>query len=58
MYLSAEALLGPSQVTKVKLFARKVNVFKLTLLTIFAKSNIINVWRALIATLIYSNVGN
>ena len=38
---------GPSQVTKINLFARIGYVFKLTLLTIFIKSIIMDVWRAL-----------
>ena len=38
MYPSAEERTGPSQATKINLFARIVNVFKLTLWTVFLKS--------------------
>ena len=38
MYQSAEAYTGPSQPSKINIFVRIVTVFKLTLLTIFAKS--------------------
>ena len=38
MYQSAEARPGPSQASKVIVFARIVNVFKLTLLIIFVKN--------------------
>lgn len=38
MYESPKAYPGPSQATTINLFARIVYVFKLTLLTIFAKS--------------------
>ena len=40
MYQSAEARPEPSQAFKINLFARTVNVFKLTLLTIFVKNTI------------------
>ena len=43
MYPSAETRLGPTQVTKIKLFARIDKVFKLVLLTIFVKSTIMDV---------------
>ena len=43
MYLSTEARPGPSQTIKIKLFARIVNVFKLTLLTTLVKSTIVDV---------------
>ena len=33
----------PSQASKISLFERTVNAFKLTLLTIFAKSSIVDV---------------
>ena len=46
MYPSAEARPGPGQVSKINLFARIVDVFKLTLLTILVKSTIMNVWKA------------
>ena len=58
MHQSPKAHLGPSQASKINLFARIVNVFKLTLLTIFVKSTIMDVWRALITPLTYSNKGN
>ena len=38
MYQSAEIHAGPSEAFKTNLFARIVDVFKLTLLTIFVKS--------------------
>ena len=38
MYQSAEVRPAPRQASKVNLFVRIVNVFGLTLLTIFAKS--------------------
>ena len=38
MHQSAEAPTGPSQAFKIDLFARIVNVFKLTLLTNLAKA--------------------
>ena len=47
MYQSAEARPGLWQASKINLFARIVNIFKLTLLNIFAKSTILDVWRAL-----------
>ena len=37
MYQPAEARPGPSQASKVNLFVRIINVFKITLLTIFVK---------------------
>ena len=43
MYQSAEAHPGLSQAFKNNFFARIVDVFKLTLLTIFAKCTIMNV---------------
>ena len=43
MYQSAEARPGPSQASKINLFARIVNFFKLTLLTIFGESTIMDV---------------
>ena len=42
MYQSAEACLGPSQVSEINLFARVVNVFKMALPTIFIKSTILD----------------
>ena len=51
MYQYAELRPGHSQASKINLFARIVNVIKLTLLTIYAKSNIMDVWRALISPL-------
>ena len=38
MHPSAEARTGPSQATNINLFARIVNLFKLTLWTVFLKS--------------------
>ena len=58
MYQSEQAHSGPSQTFKINLFARIVNVFKLTLLTIFAKSTIMDVLIALTARLTCSNAGN
>ena len=43
MYPSTEARPGPSQASKINLFARIVNVFKVTSLTIFVKSTIMDV---------------
>ena len=43
MYQSAEARPGPSQASKINLFARIVNFFKLTLLTILGESTIMDV---------------
>ena len=43
MYQYADLRPGLSQGSKINLFARIVNVIKLTLLTIFAKSNIMDV---------------
>ena len=43
MYQSAEARPGPSQASKINLFARIINIFKLTLTTIFTKSTIMDV---------------
>ena len=43
MYPSAEARPGPSQATKINLFARIVKVLKLMLPTIFVKSSIMDV---------------
>ena len=40
MYQSAEAYRGPSQAFKINLLAKIVDIFKLTLLTIFAKRTI------------------
>ena len=39
----AELRPGHSQASKINLFARIVNVIKLTLLTIYAKSNIMDI---------------
>ena len=58
MYQSAELRPEPSQAPKINLFVRIVNVIKLTLLTIFAKSYIIDVWGALIPPLTWSNACN
>ena len=55
MHLYAETRPGPSQATKIKLFAGIVEVFKLMLLTIFANT-IMDIGRALITPLICSNV--
>ena len=43
MYQSAEARPGPSQASKIDLFARIINLFKLTSTTIFTKSTIMDV---------------
>ena len=43
MHQYAEARPGPSQASKINLFARIVNVFKLNLQTIFVKSTIMDV---------------
>ena len=43
MYQSTEAHPGPNQSFKTNLFARIVDVFQLTLLTIFVKSTIMDV---------------
>ena len=43
MYQSAEVGTGPSRASKINLFARIVNAYKLTLLTFFAKSTIMDV---------------
>ena len=51
---STEARPGP----KINLFARLVNVFKLKLLTIFPKSTVMDVWKALIAPLTCYKAGN
>ena len=48
MYQSTETRSVPSQSSKTNLFARMANFFKLTLLTIFVKSFIMDNWRALI----------
>ena len=48
MYQFPETRSGPSEAPKINLFARIVHVFKLTLLTNFVKSTIMDVWRALI----------
>ena len=58
MYQSEEARPWTGQASKINLFARLVNVFKLKLLSIFVKSTIMDVWRALIKPLACSNVGN
>ena len=58
MFQSAEVCTRPSQTSKINLLARIVNAFKLTLLTIFAKSTIMDVERALITPLICSNPDN
>ena len=55
---STEARPGPSQASKINLFARLVNVFKLKLLTIFPKSTVMDVWKALIAPLTCYKAGN
>ena len=55
MYQSVEARLGPSQASKINLFAKIVNGVKLIMLTTFAKSTISDVWRALIIPLTCSN---
>ena len=55
---STEARPGPSQASKINLFARLVNVFKLKLLTIFPKSTVMDVWKALIAPLTFYKAGN
>ena len=56
MHQSAEAHPGPSQA--LLSCKNSLNVFKLTLLTIFVKSTIADVWRALITPLTCSNTGN
>ena len=38
MYQSAETHPTPSQASKINIFVKIINVFRLTLLTIFAKS--------------------
>ena len=43
MFPSVETRPGPSQAIKINLFARIVKVWKLMLLTIFAKSAILDV---------------
>ena len=43
IYQSAEARPGPSEASKIILSARKFDVFKLTLLNIFAKGTIMEV---------------
>ena len=43
MYQSAEAHPGPSQAFKINLYARIVDIFKLTLSTIFTNSTIMDV---------------
>ena len=48
MYQSTETRSVPSQSSKINIFAGIVNFFKLTLLTIFVKSFIMDNWRALI----------
>ena len=58
MYQSARAHPGPSQASKINLFARIVDVFKLTLLAIFTKSTIMDASRALITPLTCSNACN
>ena len=69
MYPSAAARSGPSQATKINLFATIVNVFKLTLLTILVllakivndvniKTPTIFAKRDLIKPLTCSNAGN
>ena len=55
MYRSAEARPGPSQESKISVFTRIVNVFKLMFLIIFAKSTIMDVSRVLITPLTCSN---
>ena len=57
MYPSVEARPGPSEAT-INLFARIVNVLKLTLLIIFVKSTTMNVWKVLVTPLNFSNAGN
>ena len=58
MYQSAMAHPGPSQASKINLFSRIVDVFKLTLLAIFSKSTIMDASRALITPLTCSNACN
>ena len=58
MYQPAEIGTGPNQTSKINLFERTVNAFKLNLLAIFAKSTIMDVWRALITPLTCSNAEN
>ena len=43
LYPPAEVLFGPSQASKMDIFARTVNFFKLTLPTIFAKSSVVDI---------------
>ena len=50
MYPSVEVPPGPSQVTKINIFARTFNVFESMLLTIFVKITTMDVWRPLIVT--------
>ena len=58
MYQSTETHSRLSQASKIDLFARIVNAFKLTLLTIFVKSTIMDNLRALIILLTFSNAGS
>ena len=55
MYPSTEKRPRTNQATKSKRFARIANVFKLMLLTILARSTIMDVWRALITPPTSSN---
>ena len=58
MYQSADAHPGLSQASKINLFGKIINVFKLMLLTTFVESTIMDVLRALFTSLSYSNAGN
>ena len=58
MYQYTEARHGPRQASKINLLARIVDVLKLTLLNIFAKSIIVDVWKTMTVPLTCSNAGN
>ena len=55
-YPSAETGPGPSQATKINLFARIVSL-RISL-AVFVKSQIMEIWRGLIKSLTCSNTGN
>ena len=48
MYPPTKAHYGPNGASKMELFAKIVYVFKLMLLTIFAKNSVVDIWRALV----------
>ena len=58
MYPFAEVRPQPSQETKINLFVRIIDIFKITLLTISVKSTIMDAWRALILPLTISKANN